>query len=318
MTLLLGLHAGRYLLQTADRRLTYDDGGVHDDASNKQIVYRLKDGLFLLAYTGDAGIRGIPTDCWIVEQLLQHRFSREGLIGIRGRNSLRGGYGQHFIRLRDALTAELNRSMAFRRGGIEIVGLGMVGRNGWWAPVCFELARRGAHYAINWSMDRDWRLRAKWLRDRGPGSFTCVFAPSSNANSLSGQLRRELRAHHQFDMDGMEKSLVETTRSTSQVDPRVGKDVLAVAVCLPLEQMGIRIRFYPGETESLGAGERPALYGPWMVGLSFIWAPQVLNVPQKWTFEGIQLRYETMSPRAHLLPNQPFELSSLPRKPLPA
>jgi hypothetical protein len=68
MTLILSCLTPKYIVQVSDRRLTWPDGRVADDAANKAIVFH---GRACFAYTGIAQIGSQRTDEWIADQLLR-------------------------------------------------------------------------------------------------------------------------------------------------------------------------------------------------------------------------------------------------------
>jgi len=67
MTLILSCLTPKYIVQVSDRRLTWPDGKIADDAANKAIVFH---GNACFAYTGIAQIGAQRTDEWITNNLL--------------------------------------------------------------------------------------------------------------------------------------------------------------------------------------------------------------------------------------------------------
>src|SRR3546814_10360418 len=68
MTLVLTAMTPRYVVQAADRLLT-KGAAVHDAMANKTIIYRTRDGVMVLSYSGIAYLSRQPMDEWIAEQL---------------------------------------------------------------------------------------------------------------------------------------------------------------------------------------------------------------------------------------------------------
>src|SRR3546814_14438190 len=68
MTLVLTAITPRYVVQAADRLLTKGTS-VHDTVANKTIIYRTREGVMVLSYSGIAYLGRQPMDEWIAEQL---------------------------------------------------------------------------------------------------------------------------------------------------------------------------------------------------------------------------------------------------------
>jgi hypothetical protein len=66
MTLILSCLTPKYIVQVSDRRLTWADGRVADDAANKAIVFHDR---ACFCYTGIAQIGAQRTDEWITDKL---------------------------------------------------------------------------------------------------------------------------------------------------------------------------------------------------------------------------------------------------------
>jgi hypothetical protein len=66
MTLILSMLRPSYVVQVADRRLTYADGRVADDNSIKSVFFSNQ---LVFSFTGLAALNGIKTDIWLVNEL---------------------------------------------------------------------------------------------------------------------------------------------------------------------------------------------------------------------------------------------------------
>src|SRR5829696_8178317 len=75
MTLVLSCITPKFVLQVSDRRLTYPNGSVADDETNKAVVFQ---GHILFGYTGLARIARTDTHVWTVEALLRGQASTAG------------------------------------------------------------------------------------------------------------------------------------------------------------------------------------------------------------------------------------------------
>src|SRR3546814_4216625 len=80
MTLVLTAMTPRYVVQAADRLLT-KGAAVHDAMANKTIIYRTRDGVMVLSYSGIAYLSRQPMDEWIAEQLWGDAIGRGPEIG---------------------------------------------------------------------------------------------------------------------------------------------------------------------------------------------------------------------------------------------
>lgn len=73
MTLILTAFFGTGVLQASDRLVSKRYGKAtylpHDTYSNKSMVYVGINCRFVIGFTGDAYVRGMPTDVWLVEKL---------------------------------------------------------------------------------------------------------------------------------------------------------------------------------------------------------------------------------------------------------
>jgi hypothetical protein len=77
VTLILTCVTDRLIVQASDRYLTWKDGTVADDASNKAIFYC---GHMVFAYTGLSEINGENTAMWVVRQLATAPTIPEGIL----------------------------------------------------------------------------------------------------------------------------------------------------------------------------------------------------------------------------------------------
>ena len=76
MTLVLSFLTQDFILQVSDRRLTWPDGSVEDDNTNKATIYC---GRMALGYTGLAQIKTRKTDEWLAGILARAQSSPEAL-----------------------------------------------------------------------------------------------------------------------------------------------------------------------------------------------------------------------------------------------
>src|SRR5689334_10815609 len=76
MTLILTRASKDFVLQVTDRLVT-QGMSEFDSLANKNIVYCARNAIVAIAYTGFAFLGDIPTDQWVVEQLIGQPFDRD-------------------------------------------------------------------------------------------------------------------------------------------------------------------------------------------------------------------------------------------------
>src|SRR2546426_11774173 len=70
MTLILAVTCPVYVFQVTDRLLTgLSVNKPFDPMANKNLIYRARDAVASIAYTGRAYINPVPTDNWMAERL---------------------------------------------------------------------------------------------------------------------------------------------------------------------------------------------------------------------------------------------------------
>ncbi len=69
MTLIITAISDKNVIQVSDRRLTLNDGSLHDDLAIKALCVSCADASFCMAYTGLAVVGSHRTDEWVVDYL---------------------------------------------------------------------------------------------------------------------------------------------------------------------------------------------------------------------------------------------------------
>jgi hypothetical protein len=80
MTLIMTEVSRLFVLHVADRLVTRDRSPF-DRTANKTVIYRARDGIVAMSYTGPAYIAGLPSDQYIAEFLCGHQFRAGERIG---------------------------------------------------------------------------------------------------------------------------------------------------------------------------------------------------------------------------------------------
>src|SRR5688500_1113494 len=88
MTLIVSVLAGPFAFQVSDRLVTKTDGNSfwrHDEESNKAVIFRARDALVCIGYTGRAYAATTPFDQWVAELLAG--YSASPMLGVRLRGA---------------------------------------------------------------------------------------------------------------------------------------------------------------------------------------------------------------------------------------
>lgn len=86
MTLIISCLTPKYIVQVSDRRLTWPDGRVDDDAANKAIVFHDR---ACFCYTGIAKIGVQRTDEWITDKLIGCEGVQDAIDTLKGELGVR-------------------------------------------------------------------------------------------------------------------------------------------------------------------------------------------------------------------------------------
>jgi hypothetical protein len=287
MTLILTAACPLYVVQVADRLVTRGSDPF-DPVANKTVVYRARDALVSIGYSGLAQIGTVPTDEWIVEQLCGAPIHR-GHDGIRpAALSLGGGSKNYKLRhachiLRQAvanlptthghgLFLTIAGWEADRRGGERAVVI-EIERPG--NPSCVAILssprywQRGREFIVH-SIGATTSPQELWMRFgpfRGPQGLRCNFAQTENI--LTGFVR-----------------------DVAQRQTNVGAHVLSVV--LPRPSLGLsHCRFLPTiphQAKISFAGRvsvTDVTHSPWIISPNMVLAPAITVGTDELNLNGI-------------------------------
>jgi hypothetical protein len=250
MTLILTDLHQRFALQVSDRLTSTAPGVGWDRTANKAVVFRGRDGVISVAYSGSAYINGFPTDHWIAEQLVGEQIRVRGFVpGPRELSDI----GLAMRRLAEAANDVRRWAVTtdFVAGGFQWpVGAPHQAR-----PVLWGVSKKndpgGGKYVPGEAMSR-WR-----------GGYFAA-APRGALLDLDG-LRPDLSAAAaRDDHETIEFKLVAAVkRAAALPEAVVGGDCISVLLIPPdpartRDWPIARIRYY-------AESEHPATFAPWII-----------------------------------------------------
>lgn len=280
MTLILTHVGGPTIIQVADRLVTRT-GREFDPLANKSVVFRARDALVAISYTGLAYLDRTPTDEWMAQHIIGETLMR----GRRGDAPAMSRFGRLPQWLDIGQTAELLRSNLEST----FAGLGSLATYphtiliaGWHygrrytRPVAVRVTNRtnAPRFDVEWLLPRWWGLEGK-----------SVLLADPVGNLPSQQFGEELlnRTHAcRGSAVEVEMALVEAIRAVAVGTTVVGANCMRIS--LPRDPIeAIRVAFDPAvphETAlvlSRRSHTMAAFYSPWLIGPSFVAAPSVLT-----------------------------------------
>lgn len=301
MTLVLSAATPGFVVQASDRLLTKtvgDQHAPHDEMANKSILYRARDGIAAISYSGVAYVEKQPTDEWIAERLWGAPFVREP----NGRDPPTIGFGKrrndHSV---DQAVATLKKAFdslpqrLIDQGGIS------VDLTGWRLdppvrPFLIEIERlRLAATSSVSGIARSPSSKNLWLGGIGAGV---------NFDSINTAFDR-FRPSNVLTIENTEQTFVEQIRHASRANDTVGPNVLAILMPVPPSGPVI-VRFHPTQPHQVrvtgGAGsiDFDVAHTPWILGLSFYFAPSATVENSGINLDGVPVHLEAPPGRGGL------------------
>jgi hypothetical protein len=267
-----------------------------DFLANKNIVYCAKNALVAIAYTGFAFLGDVPTDQWLVEQLIGTPFDRN--------QSLPAIAMGHF-----RPPIDIGLSMQLLKEKLDLAWADAIPEK-WrtqWNDASFILlvqgwqwSRRNERPILEWiskepgetsveigRRPRYWFWERSRISDGTRGiRFSVGAAPPGH---LSSSALQEVVAQLQdCPHDSAEAILVRAIRMVSSQVREVGPHCMSILIAPPSIGQA-RIRFLPATPHEVflatSTARMPltAFYAPWLVSSDFIGAPSVLTGPGQTT-----------------------------------
>ena len=244
MTLLLTLVARDHVLQVGDRLVTQGEREF-DPESNKAVLFRAKDAVVVISYSGTAFVSGIPTDEWIALQLTGHvRFIARvpyRPASILGRLPRWADLGRTVASLVRSIENELSKS----KESIGLVIAGWQWRRRDWDPgaplreVTFDGA--SGRLAVR-ALPRYWH----WSRNGYPYCLSAL--PRANLPTRVGADLRQALGSNIGAPDACSQPLISAIREVAASNKTVGSGCMRIAMPRPTGP-GVEVEYHPPPTQ---------------------------------------------------------------------
>ena len=215
MTCVLSLCTPDVLIQVTDRRLTWPDGQMFNDYTNKVTIFN---GRMAVSYAGLSKILGEKTDEWLVRILA---------------NPTIRSVADAVYTIQDQATAAFRgwtrMSDEKARHHLVFAGIAWVrppGQESLQVLICFVSNCHDEHGALQAEARNDFRVYHRILE---PGEFHGFFTIGTALSSEERQRLKE-RTRTASTVDDLTAGLVQTVREVAARDGTVSKNVLAVTI----------------------------------------------------------------------------------------
>jgi hypothetical protein len=282
----------RFVLQIEDRLVTPDlsAGGSAkpDTLANKNVIYRARDAIVCMGYTGLAFIGNLPTDTWIAEKLT----------GLKGSDPFGTRFGSlpRWLDIGQAielLDRELRASeIAALKTNFELVVVGWQ-----WKLGKREVMRNRPTTPMAWLIRKPYskpfeaveRLPRYW---HWTHDARFIASPEGHKNLSVAELEALAGRLRQLPPDiksrGYEQTIVDAIRTVSARNQYVGPNCMSIVLAPPHLNPFVRVRFFPQENHvarlvapTFVSPEYPAAYSPWIIGPGIVMQPTV-RIGQGW------------------------------------
>lgn len=275
MTLVLGLLIRGHAFQVSDRLVTQaGDRAVRefDPLANKTVIFRARDGVLAIGYSGRAYLDGLPTDVWIAQSLAARKFTLRfgmGLVDVSPTHWRHSG--PTITRLRADADAAIARLTERERDSylqrFQIIGIKFAKRTPKTRPlVCtIEEPSYGSALTVAYAAGH-----LPW--DRKYYLVTTPDMPSEDVDHL----RSELKERANEGPDTCEAILAASIRRVADRDATVGKDLMSIRIRSWAPH--VQIRYLPFTSEASPSHEGlPLAYTPWIIAPPSVHSPALSN-----------------------------------------
>src|SRR3546814_67428 len=274
MTLVLTCALPIYVVQAADRLLTKGTS-VHDTVANKTIIYRTREGVMVLSYSGIAYLGRQPMDEWIAEQLWGDAIGR-GPDG-NGPAAIMMGQRPNDLTIDQTIAVLKRRIDSIPQRTINLGGL-YLAIAGWRVsretprPFLIEIEREPKATAATVTGTP---RRERFGREFAIGRIGAYVAP----RVLNAAFER-YRASRTLAMEDVERTFVDLIRSVAYRNRTVGPNVLCTM--FPIDGPAL-CRFHPAVPHAArlvsARGEMivPVAHTPWIMSSNSLQAPQMTS-----------------------------------------
>ncbi|WP_157960492.1 hypothetical protein [Marinimicrobium alkaliphilum] len=297
MTLILGAIAPNHAFHVSDRLVTRRRGVTYqpfDTHSNKTVVFRAKDAIVAIGYSGLAFIDGVPTDTWITNSLLGQREKEYASICSLADGSFKwSGINEALRRLKNDYEDAYRRFIRVEhKAGPQFFNI-----VGWMYD-----RRRRRHRPFHCEMVSDQSNPGRLKTYCGKHSWawhrqlmlqtTPNIANEESKWAMENLAKKGLQSPSKF-----EKLLVEVIRRVSQSTTTVGSICTCVRIC-PFSDKQVLIRFADPKTEGLifpaSTGKKKVTieaYTPYIIAPPTVWAPSYVHGGDGWTQEAFGYKF---------------------------
>lgn len=310
MTLILTAACPLYVVQVSDRLVTAGSR-QHDGMANKTIVYRARDALVSIGYSGVAYVGDVPMDEWIAGVLWGGPPPR----GPDGKRPAKSFAPPPIVRDMGQAVADLERA-------IKALSLAAIDAHGLYLTIAgWQRRRRGVRPVVI-EIERRRRITTLQRSPRHLSAGQEFRLHSIGAHISAKELRARfasLRSERGLDctIEDVETRFVEVIREASIREPGVGANLLSVV--LPRPDLGRPMcRFLPAAPHAARVRTAgcdmmmPVSHSPWIVGPSVLYPPSVEIGETVVDLGGLPFVIVGSAPTSGLL-----SLSSSVRRPLP-
>lgn len=291
MTQILGAIAWRHAFHVGDRLVTQKRKGSYepfDSRANKSIVFRAKNAIVAIGYSGLAFIDGYPTDTWIISTLLGRPPEEYASITSLADDSFSWkGINESVRRLKIGYEEAYKRlSSAERKAGpqfFNIVGWMYDKRRGRNRPFFCEMRSNPANPA---RLDASYGKHS-WAWDR---KFMLQTTPDIPRTHVEWT-RKKLATQGNKSPDEFERILIAAIRRIAKERQTVGSTCMCIQI-RPFAETQVVVRYANPRTEDKilppSSGKRTVpieAYSPYVVAPPTIWAPSHIHGGDAWSQE---------------------------------
>jgi hypothetical protein len=270
MTLILARASAEFVLQVTDRLVSYKQAPF-DKVANKNILYIASNAVVAIAYSGDAYIEEIPTDCWIVENLTGTIADQQHCQSTHfGATRPRRDIGHSLCILRDELNKRLTQVQYL-----------LISIHGWqWnskgrlRPLVGDITKRKTDQGNLFTIY--YEPRHQYL----DGYPLTTANPSSNITQKElVDLSISLRNKTASEAEGL---LVDKIREISQHNPLVGPHCISILIPPPSNH-NITIQYFAADPATLSDPQKLShdeamwAYCPWIISPNVCVSPGQLS-----------------------------------------
>jgi hypothetical protein len=271
MTLVLTSASIPEVLQLSDRRVSRLSAGIfslHSSVENKTVIFRVRDAVGSLGYTGDAYVGSEPTDQWLAGLIVGQSFGGVQFSVRMGRWRL-PSLNTVIWRISHALA----QGAILPSGSLTVCLAGYRDRRSYTIPFIAE---------VRWSSARnEITSRMRLPRQCPAGIYFSQIGDIMTGSALQDAMARGAANSSQPGHHPQIGAMIEAIRTRASQSQLVGADLMAVQIPHPSHRL-INWRFIPAAPHNAILNHKHedfvlqnAFYSPWIVMPGAIHAPSV-------------------------------------------